>query len=216
MGQYVVAVTAHLIGAAKATLPCTAMHQELFAYIDQFMPLTAEEKQALVELDIFHSFPKGTVLLKAGERSDRLYFVLKGCLRSYRVVDGEERTVELCTESEGINPPCIVDGSPSELYVTCLEDVVLVVANLGMEKVMNERFPRFETLCRIVSEKQLVKNKQDFADFKDRTPEERYVHLQENRPDLIQRVPQQYLASYLGMTPESLSRIRKRIAQQKV
>lgn len=189
------------------------MQQELFAFIDQYMPLTAEEKQALVGLDIFHSFPKGTVLRRAGERWERSYFVLKGCLRSYRVVGGEERTVDLCTESEGITPPWVADQARSDLYVMCLEDVLLVVADERMEQAMFERFPRFETLCRIVSEKQLVKNKQDFADFKDRTPEERYVHLQENRPDLIQRVPQQHLASYLGMTPESLSRIRKRIAR---
>ncbi|MBL7952084.1 MAG: Crp/Fnr family transcriptional regulator [Flavobacteriales bacterium] len=189
------------------------MQEELFAFIDQYMPLTAEERHALVQLDIFHSFPKGTVLVRAGERSQRSYFVLKGCLRSYRVVDGEERTVELCTENEGLTPPWAADKATDELYVMCLEDVILVVANEGMEQEMFERFPRFQTLCRIVSEKQLVENKQAFADFKDRTPEERYVHLQENRPDLIQRVPQQHLASYLGITPESLSRIRKRIAR---
>lgn len=189
------------------------MQQELFAYIERYLPLSAAEKEALVQLDIFHQFPKGTVLLRAGERSQRAYFVLHGCLRSYRVVDGEERTTDLCTEAEGLTPPCVMDKGPSDRYVVCLEDAVLVVSDVSMEPLIFQRFPRFETLCRIMGEELLQKNQQAFADFRDHTPEQRYLHLTQSRPDLIQRVPQQYLASYLGITPESLSRIRKRIAK---
>lgn len=191
------------------------MQQELFAYIERYMPLSDTERQALVELDIFHQYPKGTVLLSAGERSRCAYFVLKGCLRAYRVVDGAERTTDLCTEAEGLTPPCVADNSPSDRYVVCQEDAMLVVSDVAMERVIFERFPRFETLCRILSEELLLKNQQAFVDFKERTPEQRYLHLVRHRPDLVQRVPQHHLASYLGIALESLSRIRKRIARQK-
>ncbi len=88
----------------------------------------------------------------------------------------------------------------------------LLVANAKMEKSIFEKFPRFETLCRILSEELLAKNQASFDDFKTSTPEQRYLNLLDTRPDLVQRVPQHQLASYLGIKPETLSRIRKRLA----
>jgi len=82
-----------------------------------------------------------------------------------------------------------------------------------MEKTIFERFPRFETLCRILSEELLAKNQASFDGFKTSTPEQRYLNLLKTRPDLLQRVPQYQIASYLGIEPQSLSRIRKRLVK---
>jgi CRP-like cAMP-binding protein len=98
--------------------------------------------------------------------------------------------------------------------VACLEDSILTVANTDMEQMIFEKFPRFQILCRLLSEELLVKNQATFDSFKTSSPEQRYVNLLESRPDLLQRVPLRQLASYLGMKPESLSRIRKRLAKQ--
>ena len=97
-------------------------------------------------------------------------------------------------------------------YVACVEDSIILVSNDAIQKNSFEKFPRFESLCRIFSERQLAKNQSSFDHFKTSSPEERYLHLQNTRPDLIQRVPQYQLASYLGITPQSLSRLRSRIA----
>ncbi|MFX3626100.1 MAG: Crp/Fnr family transcriptional regulator [bacterium] len=191
------------------------MGNKLFDFIARYMELVEEEKQAITDLAIFKSFKKGTVLVKEGEYSIDNYFVLEGCIRSYYVIDGEEKTNAFYTESESFAPLCSVNKQPSEYYVACVEDCLLAVANANMEAIIFEKFPRFETLCRILSEELLAKNQTSFDDFKNSTPEQRYLSLLKNRPDLIKRVPQHQIASYLGITRESLSRIRRRLATQK-
>ncbi|CAN5457935.1 Crp/Fnr family transcriptional regulator [soil metagenome] len=190
------------------------MEKELFDFISKYMTLHEDEKKAIVDLDIFRSFKKGTVVLKQGELSNEGYFVLKGCLRCYYIIEGDEKTTAFYTETESLTPICSINKKPSEYYVSCVEDSVITVGNSEMEKVIFQKFPRFETLCRVLTEELLAKNQASFDSFKNTSPEQRYLNLLNTRPDLLQRVPQHQLASYLGMKPESLSRIRKRIAKQ--
>jgi CRP-like cAMP-binding protein len=158
---------------------------------------------------------KGTVLLSQGQRSQESYFVLKGCLRTYYMIDGEEKTTAFYTEMEGITPQCVLSKEPSGYYISALEDTLITVSTPDMEAEAFEKFPRFETLCRMFSEEQLAKSQLAFDEFKTSSPEERYQRLVQNRPDLLQRVPQRQLASYLGITPQSLSRLRARIFEKK-
>ena len=88
-----------------------------------------------------------------------------------------------------------------------------MVANSEMEMTIFEKFPKFETLCRVLTEEQLVKSKSDFDKFRTSSPEKRYLDLQETRPDLLQRIPQYQITSDLGITPQSLSRLRKRLVK---
>lgn len=192
-----------------------AMKDILFSFLSKYVPLTEEEKNIIVSLDIFHSVKKGTTLLKEGEKSKDSYFVLKGCIRTYYVIDGEEKTTSFYTEMEALTPPCVISKTPSEYYVSCLEDTILTVTNADMGTEINSNFPKFETLCRILSEELLAKQRIDFDEFKTSSPEQRYLNLLQSRPDLIQRVPQHQLASYLGIQPQSLSRLRARILEKK-
>ena len=115
---------------------------------------------------------------------------------------------------EALTPPCVISKTPSGNYVSCIEDTILIVSNADMEVEMNRKFPKFETLCRILSEEILAKQQIDFDEFKTSSPEQRYLNLLQKRPDLIQRVPQYQLASYLGIKPASLSRVRARITEK--
>jgi hypothetical protein len=83
-----------------------------------------------------------------------------------------------------------------------------------MENVIMQKFPKFETICRMLSEEVLVKQQINFDEFKTSSPEKRYLNLMQKRPDLIQRIPQYQLASYLGIKPQSLSRLRARILEK--
>ncbi|MFD0798439.1 Crp/Fnr family transcriptional regulator [Maribacter chungangensis] len=190
------------------------MHDILFDFISKYVSLTENEKNAIVSLDVFRSFKKGTILLREGENSKDGYFVLKGCLRTYYLIDGEEKTTAFYTEMEGITPHSVINNTPSKYNIVCVEDSLVTVANPEMEVEMFTKFPKFETLCRILSEELLAKKQIDFDQFKTSSPEQRYLNLLQNRPDLIQRIPQYQLASYLGIKPQSLSRLRARILEK--
>ena len=190
------------------------MEDLLFDFISKYITLTEEEKKTLISLDIFHSVKKGITLLKEGQKSNEGYFVLKGCIRTYYIIDGEEKTTAFYTEMEGITPNCVLTKEASEYYITTSEDSVVTISNPDMEVEIFEKFPKFETLCRLLSEELLVKQRINFDNFKTSTPEKRYLNLIEKRPDLIQRVPQHQLASYIGVKPQSLSRLRARILEK--
>ena len=132
------------------------------------------------------------------------------------IIDGEEKTTAFFTEMEGLVPHCVTSKTPSEYYISCIEDTILTVSNPDMGVDLNSKFPKFEIMCRKLSEKLLAKQQIDFDEFKTSSPEQRYLNLLQNRPDLIQRVPQYQLASFLGIKPQSLSRLRARILEKKV
>ncbi len=190
------------------------MQDLLFDFISKYISLTEAEKNALLSLDIFRSIKKGTILLKEGQKSQDGYFILKGCMRKYYIIDGEEKTTDFFTEMEGLTPYCAINNTPSEYFISCVEDTILTVGSQDMGLEVNAKFPKFEIMCRVLSEELLAKQPINFDEFKTSSPEQRYLNLLQNRPDLTQRVPQHQLASYLGIKPQSLSRLRARILEK--
>lgn len=191
------------------------MKNILLDFISKYISLTKEEENALLALELFRSVKKGTILLNEGQKSQESYFVLKGCIRSYYIIEGEEKTTAFYTEMDALTPHCVVNKTPSEYFISCLEDSILLISNSEVSEEMNSKFPKFETMCRIFSEELLAKQQIDFDAFRTSSPEQRYLNLIQNRPDLAQRVPQFQLASYLGIKPQSLSRLRARILEKK-
>lgn len=187
------------------------MQNILFDFIGKYMTLTEEEKEAIVAYDIFNVYPKNAMLLKEGQYSDESYFVLSGCIRCYYMVDGEEKTTAFYTESEVFSPACVTNKNASEYNVSCVEDSIIAVSTTDMEQDSFDKYPRLQELCRLVAEDLLAKKQEEYDIFKITNPEQRYLKLLETRPDLFQRVPQYQMASYLGITPQSLSRMRKRL-----
>ncbi len=186
----------------------------LLNFFEKYVILTDDEKKALIDLAFFKSFTKGTILLKEGQLSKDGFFVVKGCLRCYYMIDAEEKTTAFYTESELLNPPSAVNFTPSEYYVSCLEDTILIVASAENDPELFKKYPKLETICRLLSEEAHAKSLIEFDHFKISSPERRYLNFLETRPDLAQRVPQYHLASYLGITPQSLSRMRNRLLKR--
>ena len=191
------------------------MQNILFDFIAKYISLTDEEKDALLSLDLFRTVKKGTVLLKEGQKSQESYFVIKGCIRVYYLIDGEEKTTAFYTELDALTLHCVINKTPSDYFIACVEESILLVSNMDMAEEVNRKFPKFDIMCKMLSEELLLKQQTDFDEFKTSSPEQRYMNLLQKRPDLVQRVPQHQLASYLGIKPQSLSRLRARILEKK-
>lgn len=189
------------------------MKNTLVDMMSSFIDLTNDEKEGILEAFPIHSFPKNTNLLKEGEIAKDAFFVIKGCIREYSILDGEEITSEFYTELQSaLNFASMANCKPSKYYFVCTEDTTAAILNSEKEKALYEKFPRFGEVCRVEMEKMYGTSQEDLSFFKNSTPKERYLNLLKERPDLVQRVPQHQLASYLGIKPETLSRIRKRVS----
>ncbi len=184
-------------------------------FLQQFPELTRDEKQKLAVLLDVRTFPKAFVLLGKGQISKECYTILKGCVREFRMVDGEEQTTALFTEGDAVVAfTSFTNQVPADHYLVCVEECELLVGgNPEKDAALFNQFPALEQIIKTRMQQELGKTKDSFANFVSARPEERYLRLYETRPDLFQRVPQHQLASYLGISPEAFSRIKKRILQ---
>ncbi len=142
-------------------------------------------KRSLLESTIIKHFKKGTLLLEAEKPANESYLVLKGCIRSYLIKDGEERTIEFYTEEQPVSVTNYGKNIPSGQYLVCAEDTTVSVGTPEFEAEMLEKFPKFETVCRIISEIMMTKYQESFTNYKLMTAEDRYVHLRETRPESV-------------------------------
>lgn len=192
------------------------MENKIVKYFSQITTLSHEEEKVLADGMVVTNFKKDTLLVREGQTSIDTYFILEGCLRQYCLIDGEEKTTNFFTEGQWvISLTGLTQNTPSFYNLVCMEDTSLVVGNEEKAQELFKKFPRFETLARIVVEKSFAEQQQLMTSYHTDTPEQRYLRLLKSRPDLFQRVSQYHMASYIGVKPESLSRIRKRIAKNK-
>ncbi|WP_054955716.1 Crp/Fnr family transcriptional regulator [Paenibacillus dakarensis] len=189
------------------------MENILYKYMSRWTSLNNEDQQSIVNEIRVEPFAKGSILFKQGDIPTACYFILKGCVRQYSVdEDGREVTSNFYTEEQAI---AIFNhhktDKSSDYTFVCVEDSVMVVGDLGREKDMYSKHPQLESMTRRMVEENFSHVQEEFAAFIASSPEERVKTLLMKRPSLMDRVPQHQLASYLGITPESLSRIKKRI-----
>jgi len=183
----------------------------IIEYLSKYIELTNEEIDIISNQNVIQSFKKGTILLSEGEIAKECYFILKGCVSSYYLQEAEVKVTEFFTEKQPISPVSYTTKKPSEYFLECLEDCIISIGNPESSEELMRKVPRLAALGTTVLEDQLANQQMKYDDFIKLSPEERYQNLQKNSPDLLNRVPQYLIASYLGIKPESLSRIRKRL-----
>jgi len=190
--------------------------KEMKNSLAEYLQISEEGIEEIFNSIHFKCYKGGAVLVEPGEVFNDCCLILKGCVRQYHLQDGEEKTTFFYTEDQWFaSYYSTAQNKPVPYYLACVEDTVLSVMSITSEYELFKKYPEFESVCRTGIEEQLEKYQELLVSFMSSSPMQRYKNVLENRPELIQRVPQYQLASYLGITPESLSRIRKRISSPK-
>ena len=143
-------------------------------------------------------------------------YIVKGAVRSYFVTDrGVDHTIQFAIEDWFISDfNSYKSQTPASLYVEALEDsLIQQITYMDVEKLCLSN-SKFERYFRLISQKAFAFSQKRILSNLNKTAEERYAEFQKNYPSIVQRVPQYALASYLGMSPEFLSKIRKRLASE--
>lgn len=188
------------------------MRNRLITYFKKVTQLTPQEERVILDSMHIRAYRKGEFLVHEGEPKSDTFFVLDGVVREFKTVNGDEVTTNFYSEEQWIISAAGLSESPvSQVGLICAEDVSIVIGNEKKAQELFEKFPRFETVSRQIVEAAFVEHQTFMASYISAKPEQRYLKLLKTRPDLLQRVPQYDIASFIGVKPESLSRIRKKL-----
>ncbi|WP_413512845.1 Crp/Fnr family transcriptional regulator [Myroides odoratus] len=190
------------------------MITKLVDSIQLYMPLTLKEQTFLKSAVKLRSYNKNAVIFQEGDIADAIYFVLEGCVRLFYNVGGVDKTAFFYTEGQFI---CVGDSytfnRPAQENYEALEPTILaIISKSSIEQLLKQSIT-FEQIARIAVENELLTAQRLIASFVTKSAEQRYVDLLANQGDLFLRVPQHHIATYLGVSPETLSRIKQRVVK---
>lgn len=188
--------------------------ERTLAFLAKSVTLDEDQKAVVRASSRIERHPKGTVLLAQGDVARRSWLVVSGCVRVFATIGGEARTLDLLTEFHPAMPPTYGTDAPSPVAFECLEDLVASGGTSDDESATYAAHPSFQSVCRIMGQVLLARMQEAHIDVLTRTPRERYLDLVARRPELLQRVPQYHIANWLGIQPETLSRIRRSLVRK--
>jgi CRP-like cAMP-binding protein len=193
------------------------MFDILYQHITNKVKLTPSEWEYIKTQCIPKKIRKRQYLIQVGDKAEFFTFVSKGCLRSYTVDEnGEEHIVQFAIEGWWIGDlSAFLTNEKASYNVDALEDTeVLIMEREAQERIIDQ-VPMYERYLRLLLQSNYVAMHRRLVSAISTTAEEKYLRMQHQYPDIMQRVPQHMIASYLGLKPETLSRIRKKLTHNK-
>lgn len=189
----------------------------LFANVARHISLTPAETKIFISLLEYRKVKRREFLLRAGEVCRYSAFVVDGALRSFTVdKDGYEHILNFAVPDWWIaDMYSFISQKPATLNIEAVADSELILLSWEHRQQLFEQAPKFERFFRILVENSLVASQQRLIDNLSATAEERYLHFLKKYPFIPECVPQHNIASYLGITPEFLSKIRARLAKRR-
>ncbi len=193
------------------------MYEQIDQFTDQCIALTPEEREYFHSLLKFKKVRKRTYLLQEGEICDFEAYIVKGCVRTYFLSeDGTETILSFAIENWWVSDLySFTEQKPSNMFIETLEDSELLIIDHKSKALLYEQVPKFETLFRLLVQRSLFALQRRFHSLVSQTAEQRYLAFLEKYPDIVQRVPQNQIARYLGVSPEFLSKVRSGMQKKK-
>ncbi len=192
------------------------MYHQILTSLSKFISLdSAEQEDFVSKLELRH-YNKKELVLKEGQVCKHAYFINYGCLRYYYNLDGQDSTAQFFFENGWYaDYESFLSGLPSKQNIETLENSELLLLPAKALQQLFVEIPKFERFGRLMAENAFLGIKQRSEMLENLSAEERYLKLMQERPKVFERIPQHYIASYLGIQPPSLSRIRKKLANKR-
>jgi CRP-like cAMP-binding protein len=183
--------------------------ENVYAYFRRFVDMSREEFDLITPYFEIRKFEKKTKVLKIGDTDKYFNIIMKGIARKYLLVKKKEVTIQLSTEGHMIHSEISFNRQkPSDCIIESIEAVTFLSMSYDNIQLIYQKFPKTEKLGRmIITEMFIKKDQRDFRQL-NKTTRERFLDYIHNHPDMLQRVPQKYLASYLNIKPETFSRLK--------
>lgn len=190
--------------------------QQLIAYFDQFLALEEEEVKELLERTQERSIKRRQFVLQEGDVCRHYNFVVEGCLKMYSVDEkGTEHNLQFAAENEWMTDlGSLFSEKPSKLYIEAVERSLIVRIENENLKFLFVNYPKFDRNFRVMTENKYVELQSRLLQNISSSAQERYLQFLAKYPHLSNRLPNTQIASYLGITPEFLSKIRKDLANR--
>jgi CRP-like cAMP-binding protein len=184
--------------------------------VARYIDLTSEESDFFMSLLEPKLLERKKIYLRTGEICNNTAYVLSGALKSYTVdAQGKEHILSFATRDWWIaDLYSLLSRKPAVLNIEAIDNTEVLLLSRRNQQILYEKVPKFERFFRILVENALVASQQRLIDNMSITAEERYLNFIKKYPDIPACVPQRSIASYLGITPEFLSKIRARLAKK--
>jgi len=188
------------------------MFDFLISRIQDYIPLTEDEIHLIDSLFVKEHYPKNAVLLQEGNICQKLFFVAKGIVRFSQLSDGEDRTYVFRAEGAFCNDlESFFRKIPSRNAITTIEPTTVFSITYDNLQVFYNQIRYGDRFGRLAIEQIFVMVVNHLTTFYSESPEQRYIRFAMDHKHLIQRIPQYYIASYVGVTPQALCRIKKKL-----
>lgn len=184
----------------------------LISRIKDYIPLNESDEELISKLFVLEYFDKNELILKEGAYCQKLYFIATGIVRLSLLIDGIDRTFvfidegAFCSDSEGF-----LMKTPSKFNISAIEPTTLLSITYDNLQILYKEVQYGERFGRLSIEQLFLGLVSHFYTFFCESPEQRYLRFMNQNKDLLQRIPQYHIASYVGVTPQALCRIKKKM-----
>ncbi len=186
--------------------------EDLKSNFKKLMDMPASQADVFLKGLRIRCFEKGELILEAGKTERYLSVVLEGLTRHYLIRNGEDKSFDFSFKNEfNSSYASFVQQQPSQFYIEAIEPTLLASFSYEFLNTLYEKYPASNRFGRIAIEDYFVLREKRELSLLTENATERYKKLLEEQPNYVQQIPLKYLASYLNIKPESLSRIRKQI-----